>query len=52
MNAPVYIGDELSVSGEVADKDDAYKMLTLKLLITNQRGKRVSKGKMRVVVRR
>lgn len=51
MTAPVYIGDELSVSGKVIDKNDAYKMITLKLRIQNQNKKTVSKGKMRVIVR-
>jgi len=51
MTAPVYIGDELTVMGKVIGKDDAYKILTLKLQIRNQNGKRVSKGKMRVMVR-
>lgn len=51
MVAPVYIGDELIVSGKVIGRDDAYKMITLKLQIRNQNGKRVSKGKMRVIVR-
>ena len=51
MTAPVYIGDELTVMGKVIGKDDAYKILTLKLQIRNQNGKRVSKGKMRVMIR-
>ena len=49
MTAPVYLGDELKASGKVIEKDDAYKMLTLKLQIRNQKGKKVSKGKMRVI---
>lgn len=52
MTAPVYIGDELTVSGKVIGKDDAYKMLCLKLQIKNQNGRKVSKGKMRVIVRK
>lgn len=51
MSAPVYIGDELTISGEVIDKNDTYKMITLKLRILNQNRKTVSKGKMRVMVR-
>lgn len=51
MTLPVYVGDELAVSGKVIEKDDSYKMITLKLQIKNQNGKRVSKGKMRVMVR-
>ncbi len=52
MTAPVYIGDELTISGKVIGKDDAYKMLFLKLHIKNQNGRKVSKGKMRVIVRK
>lgn len=52
MTAPVFVGDELLVSGVVVEKDDAYKIITLKLRIRNQRGKTVSKGKMRVMVRK
>ncbi len=51
MTAPVYIGDELLISGKVIEKNDVYKMITLKLRIQNQKGKTVSKGKMRVIVR-
>ena len=51
MTAPVYIGDKLTIIGKVIGMDDAYKILTLKLQIRNQNGKRVSKGKMRVMVR-
>ncbi len=51
MTSPVYIGDNLTITGKVIDKDDAFKMITLKLRIKNQNGKMVSKGKMRVKVR-
>ena len=51
MTAPVYAGDKLTISGRVIDKNDAYKMITLKLQIKNQHGKKVSKGRMRVIVR-
>lgn len=51
MSAPVFIGDELLVSGSVTEKDDAYRMITLRIQIRNQKGKKVSKGKMRVMVR-
>lgn len=52
MASPVYIGDELCVSGKVIDKDDAFQLITLRVSITNQGGKKVSKGKMRVKVRK
>jgi MaoC family protein len=51
MTAPVYIGDKLSILGKVIDKNDAFKMITIKLCIQNQYKKNVSKGKMRVIVR-
>lgn len=51
MNSPVFIDDELTISGKVTEKDDAFKMITLKLVIRNQEGTKVSKGKMRVIVR-
>lgn len=51
MTAPVYIGDKLSILGKVIDKNDAFKMITIKLCIQNQYKKNVSKRKMRVIVR-
>ncbi len=51
MTSPVYIGDELTILGMVIEKNDAYKMITLKLRIQNQKNKTVSRGKMRVIVR-
>lgn len=51
MSASVFIGDELFISGSVVEKNDTYKMLTLKIQIKNQDGRKVSKGKMRVMVR-
>lgn len=51
MSASVFIGDKLFISGSVIEKDDAYKMITLKIQIKNQKGRKVSKGRMRVMVR-
>lgn len=45
---PVYVGDCLTVSGTVKEKEDAYRMLILHLLITNQKGEKVSKGTMQI----
>ena len=45
---PVYIGDELTVSGTVKEKEDAYRMLILNLLIRNQKGEKVVKGTMQI----
>lgn len=47
---PVYVGDTLTISGTVKEKEDAYRMLMLTLLIQNQKGEKVSKGKMQVKV--
>ena len=45
---PVYVGDTLTVSGVVQEKEDAYRMLIVKLLITDQRGEKVSRGTMQI----
>lgn len=47
---PVYVGDTLTVSGTVKEKEDAYRMLILTLLIKNQNGEKVAKGMMQIKV--
>jgi acyl dehydratase len=47
---PVYVGDTLTVSGVVKEKEDAYHMLILTLLIRNQKNEKISKGTMQVMV--
>lgn len=47
---PVYVGDMLTVSGTVKEKEDAYRMLILNLLIKNQKGEKVVKGTMQIKV--
>ena len=47
---PVFVGDELTVNAEVIDKDEALKMIRLKIIIKNQDNKKVSKLKMKVLV--
>ncbi len=47
---PVYVGDVLQISGTVKEKEDAYRMLLLTLLICNQKGEKVSKGTMQIKV--
>ncbi len=47
---PVYVGDTLTISGTVKEKEDAYRMLILALLIKNQNGEKVSKGTMQIKV--
>ncbi|NLG03440.1 MAG: MaoC family dehydratase [Clostridia bacterium] len=45
---PVLIGDELSVTGEVIEKNDTFQMITVKAFITNQAGQKVSKAEMQI----
>ncbi len=56
MNAsyikPVYVGDELTVSGRVTEKSDAFQMITVQWSIKNQYGACAAKGKVRVRVRK
>ena len=47
---PVFSGDTLTVSGEVTEKQEAFRLLLLKIQIRNQDNKVVSKGKMKVLV--
>lgn len=47
---PVYVGDMLKVSGTVKEKEDAYRMLILNLLIKNRKGEKVVKGTMQIKV--
>lgn len=47
---PVYVGDVLTVSGTVKEKEDAYRMLVLNLLIKNRKGEKVVKGTMQIKV--
>ena len=48
--APVFVGDTLSVTGEVVAKNDAFKIIELKVIIRNQVGKKVLRGRMQVGV--
>lgn len=47
---PVFVGDELTVSAEVTDKDEALKLIRIKVNIRNQNNKVVSKSKMKILV--
>ena len=47
---PVYIGDELTVKGEITELIDSVQRLELKVTITNQNGKKVLRGKMQILV--
>ena len=47
---PVYIGDELTVKGEIVELVESVQRLELKVTITNQNGKKVLRGKMQILV--
>lgn len=47
---PVYVGDTLCVEGMVKEKNDVFNTLELKVIIKNQEGIKVLRGKMRVQV--
>ncbi len=47
---PVYIGDELTVKGEIVELVESVQRLELKVVITNQNGKKVLRGKMGILV--
>ena len=41
---PVFIGDELTVTGKVSEKQDLFKEITVKVRIVNQQGVCVCRG--------
>lgn len=45
---PVYIGNVLSISGEVTEINDTVNQIVLKVEIKNQNGEKVLRGKMKV----
>jgi len=47
-----YIGDTITVEGEVIEKNNATKMITLNTIITNQENKKLIYGKARVTFRK
>lgn len=47
---PVYVGDELTITGEVTDKSDTFKLIEVKVEIKNQDNVKVVKGKMEIAV--
>lgn len=50
MKKPVFIGDEITVTGEVTDKFPAGKRITLKVTILNQNAEKVLRGTMEIGV--
>ncbi|MDD7223150.1 MAG: MaoC/PaaZ C-terminal domain-containing protein, partial [Lachnospiraceae bacterium] len=49
---PVYVGDELTITGEVTDKSDTFNVITVKVEIINQDNVKVCKGKMEIAVQK
>ena len=47
---PVFVGDELTVTGKVTDKNDELRLIVLKVVIKNQDSQTVSRAKMKVLV--
>jgi 3-hydroxybutyryl-CoA dehydratase len=45
---PVFIGDVLTVAGEVREKDERFKMIKIKIKISNQKSIRVVSGSMQI----
>ena len=50
FSKPVYIGEELKISGKVTYINEAYKQVEIKALITNQNNVRISRAKIKVGV--
>ncbi len=50
MSAPVYMGDELTVTGEVTEKNDTFRLIVVKAVINNKEGKKVLKAKLQIGV--
>lgn len=48
---PVYAGDTLKIEGKVTEKNDLFKLLTLKVTMFNQNNDKVLKGIMKVGVK-
>jgi len=48
FNNPVFIGDQLNISGEITYINDAFKVIEIKAKILNQDNKKVSSAKITV----
>lgn len=51
FNNPLYIGEELVVSGTIIEKDDTFKRVEIKASIKAKDGKVISKARIKVGVR-
>ena len=48
---PVYPGETISVEGEVTDKNETFHMIVLKVTMKNEKGEKVLRGSMDVMIR-
>lgn len=46
FSSPVFVGDELTIKGEVIEIDDRFQRITIKATIRNQNQKKVCSGKL------
>ena len=49
---PVYVGEELTITGEVIDKSDAINLIVVNVRIVNSSNKTVMKARMKIIVQR
>ncbi len=47
---PVYVGNKLTISGEITNKQDALKLIQVKAVIRNEQQQSVSKADMQILV--
>lgn len=47
---PVFVGDNLTITGEVTEVNYDFSIFTMKVTITNQKGEKVVRGKMQMGV--
>lgn len=47
---PVYMGDQLTIAGEIMGKQDELKLIQIKATIKNQKAQKVSQADMKVLV--
>ncbi|MCR5233577.1 MAG: MaoC family dehydratase [Lachnospiraceae bacterium] len=52
FSGAVYVGDELTVEGTVAEKNDTFNLIIIKVVIRNQNGEKVCKAEMQVGIER
>ena len=45
---PVYVGDTLTIAGQVTECNEMFSVFTMKTTIVNQKGEKVLRGKMQV----